>query len=756
MIDKDKDLGLQFIEYTSPFKDLSSEEINKLLEEISQKAENELKQSVEQTLTLIKPFSIENLVGWFSLYCLTQPYGDVINEFNDNRLKQFQVELLQALALKKEINNDIDWRPILPPDVEKVSNLLISISESFALCRLNSINSKDEEEKKQLFIMETIRSSTMAVRNWAYPDQIIKVLKGLFINIDNDVEESYGYSILGLIVMNINIIKKIEERTTKHTKKSSRIYNSKNVEEVIDNYISAYPDIETTKKDLIQLSNKFNSKEDFTNALILHTDLFIEEIYKLSVSDFIEAYPKDIEEKVIKKVLNIWSFEKGELVDYPYEYLFLGNPIWEKPLIKLEENLYFWPIPGLFYHSNMRLMEKVFEKDLKLKEKYEKYRGKYLEDTVEKLFNETFPEAKIYKGSIWHHEETDKDFENDLLVIIENYAIVIEAKAGKITDSARRGAPKRLKNEIEKLLVDPSIQARRFAKFLENNSGIHEFSNINGETYSVDLSNTNNILTLGVTLELFGPLATNMPELYKGGFIENKEDLSPNMSLTDLELIFDLLETSIEKLHYFIRRDQFERNANYFADEIDLLAFYLKTGFNIGSSEFEEKELNFYGLSKTEELEHYLLYRNDDNVETEKPKPLRTKWWNDIILKLEQKKISHWTDSAYMLLNVSYEDQIEFEDMFSKVKESVKIEWKKEGHLNSVILFNGPEERKDLIIGFAYKRKSREKRNNMIKDIATEQMEKYNQDKALIIGIDVDKSDYHYPYSILALVARDY
>ena len=40
-----------------------------------------------------------------------------------------------------------------------------------------------------------------------------------------------------------------------------------------------------------------------------------------------------------------------------------------------------------------------------------------------------------------------------------------------------------------------------------------------------------------------------------------------------------------------------EKHAKFIADELDLLVFYLETGFNIGESEYDGLELNLYGIS---------------------------------------------------------------------------------------------------------------------------------------------------------------
>src|SRR5205823_674137 len=163
----------------------------------------------------------------------------------------------------------------------------------------------------------------------------------------------------------------------------------------------------------------------------------------------------------------------------------------------------------LFLSFALEMMEDLIRAVPNLPAKYERRRGKYLEDEIERLFVSAFPSAKVYRGSLWHDPETGKDFENDLLVLLDSYEIVVEAN-------------------------------------------------------------------LGVT-----------------------------MSLTDLELVFELFDTACEKIHYLARRFEFERNASYMADETDLLAFYIDNGFNIGEAEYDGTPLFIYGIS--EQLDPYFM-----------------------------------------------------------------------------------------------------------------------------------------------------
>lgn len=126
------------------------------------------------------------------------------------------------------------------------------------------------------------------------------------------------------------------------------------------------------------------------------------------------------------------------------------------------------------------------------------------------------------------------------------------------------------------------------------------------------------------------------------------------MLLADLEIVFDILKTTPEKIHYLKRRAELEANADYKGDELDLLGFYLKTGFNVGESEFDGVHLLLTGMSKPIDVYYEAL---EENIYLEKPQLKLTKWWLDICQKIQDRKLHQWSDIANILLNVSYNEQ---------------------------------------------------------------------------------------------------
>jgi hypothetical protein len=240
-------------------------------------------------------------------------------------------------------------------------------------------------------------------------------------------------------------------------------------------------------------------------------------------------------------------------------------------------------------------------------------------------------------------------------------------------------------------------------------------------------------------------LQTRLPELQEAGFMAQGIDFAPVMLFTDLEIIFEILDRTCEKLHYLRRRTQFERNSVYFGDETDLLAFYLETGFNIREAEFDGTFFFLHQLSKT--LDPYFM-RKWHPEEISKPSRALTSWWGDLLDYIEKLQTLRWTEVGFILLNVAYEDQIEFEKGFKGIQKVVQKHWRRPNHKNIYMLSNGPEQRRDALVGVAYKELDIERRNQLLLNAGNYAIEQASSDQALIIGIDVGNP--YYPYNVIA------
>lgn len=742
-----------YINFESPFKNIPQDKLHDFMKEVGEKSDKEFNIALDELKDYLRHFDV-NLITWFSYYTLSGAIPDTAEAREENKIVQFHVELLQALFLQNDYSDEnVEWKPVIPESIAEVEKLLFKMIGAYTFRKLKDFTKyNSEEEKKKISYIDSMRNHTMAVRNWGYPEQVIRITKEVFSKIDIEIFNKFGISAVSLIEMFERIVKIIEERHNNHVSKVREFLKCNDKTEIIAIYKKNWPEVKSTNEELLNISRNFATRNEFKNYLLCHSDMFIRDIFTFNIDEIRREYPDVIDREKLSNILDCFAFSYGELHEYNSEHFFLGNPIWTKPLIKCDKELYIWPIPGLLFHSCFDLIEQIFASDSQLTEKYEKSRAKFLEEAIENEFIKGYPQAKVFRGSNWTDDIENKNYENDLLILIDSYAIAVEAKSGKITDPAKRGAPERLKRDIEKLIVEPSIQACRFSRYLDRYAGkIITLKDGMGNDIQVDLTNIRKVLTYSITLDLFGPMGTNLLEIYKAGFIKEKDDLSPCMTLADLEIITELLDTSCEKIHYFSRRFELEKNAKFMADELDLLVFYLETGFNIGESEIDGIELMLYGVSS--KLDYYYLNRyHNPHYTGLMPQPRRTKWWDSIINKLEERKIPRWTEISYILLSVSFEDQQKIERMFLEVVEVVKKEWNIKRHKNSVVLFNGYK-RNDVVIIYAYKNLDKKTRNDNIENIVYQSFDEEDRcNRALVIGIDIDET--HYPYNVLAVIDR--
>lgn len=113
-----------------------------------------------------------------------------------------------------------------------------------------------------------------------------------------------------------------------------------------------------------------------------------------------------------------------------------------------------------------------------------------------------------------------------------------------------------------------------------------------------------------------------------------------------------------------------------------------------------------------------------------------------------------WSEIAFMLLNVSYEQQVWFEREFRKCQCLVSSKAWKIGDDNAFFCLAGAPQQPTLILGFAYKGLSRADRNNLIENGASTVLNNQSISRAVVIGIDVEKNSAPYPYDMLSMIGR--
>lgn len=654
----------------------------------------------------------------------------------------FYQELLQAFSLT--VDRSYKGKPFS----NEVTDFKKGLKEMSELYRVKQLQFPDtvmtpEDLPHHLLRIDMIMNTT-AVRNWSYDHKMKKITMGIAKKIAPAFLQYHDFDPVIFLELLYKMTEMVEEKINEHRFKTKEFVMQPNYRAVIETYESLFPVDKMPKNKHDELWKRFGKNlKSLKTMFLMHSDLFLDNIFSFDYKTLSSYTNGTISEEKLKDIFNVLSYEFGDLKDFDVDYFLLGNPVHEKPFIRLSETTIFSTMFSVMTHISIGLLENFCAVDNKLRQKYNIARAVYLEDEINNLFTNAFPDAKIFSGSQWKGKD-GKQYENDLLVIVEKFAIIVEAKAGQVSPSARRGAPDRLFRTLRELIEEPSEQALRFIDFLIENKGDLSLKVKKGPNNRFNSADLKYFIPLGVTLSHLGMTSTNLKQLIKAGVTTKKiDELATSVSFTDLEVVFDLLAKTSEKLHYLQRRRELEANVEYIGDELDLLAWYLDDAFNLG------KDQEKYGLFKMDlkakELDHYII-GSAKNEKVTKPTLSQSEWWKDILDRLENLKFENWLEVAYILHNIAVEDQITLIKMKDLLAKDVKAGRAKERH-NWILLHTFEKNRQFAIAVYCYTDNLRDERDDIMSTILeSDDME--GMRGTLVIAINVDRN--HYPYSKLA------
>lgn len=268
-----------------------------------------------------------------------------------------------------------------------------------------------------------------------------------------------------------------------------------------------------------------------------------------------------------------------------------------------------------------------------------------------------------------------------------------------------------------------------------------------GELNQVDNREVRFYVPLSITYDNLGTISANLKSAAEAGLIERlPEPLVPSICFTDLEIIAHLLRNEIELFHYLTRRAQIEHELNYRGDEMDLLAFYLETAFNITGESQEGKPLAIGLTLKSKELDPYFTARFAGR-KVDKPRLDLTTWWRDILRALVERNPHRWTEIGFALLNVAKADQVRLEELFQEQAADMRrgLTKPRDGWM---VLKTGPGNRAYGLVVFPYGEVNRTQRNNMIDSILADAAGADEMLGVVCIGVRARKPGY--PYDVLA------
>jgi hypothetical protein len=494
------------------------EERTRILQTAGQRARDELPSRLGKLEDLLLGQSPFPLLARFSFYFLTYlpQVGKRLNESNPT--EQSEIEIVQALILCHDENEFQKDRGCSPEEFQAIVDLVKEVSvlqsmRDYADVRVHMSG----RERHILEFRSIIRGHTQSIRGWGYDQQQLDILKSLYLPLEDEIHDRLGVRVHLMVDMFRTCVDQIGKKLQAHFTLVKEFMTLDSVRGVVEAYLSRFKDPYISVAECERSVNDGKATLDDIKALLMtRSDAVLHAIYALGISDFLDAYKDKADLTAVERLVQNYSFRLRELRGCERQHLFLNNPIWRKPLMNVAPGILFWPIPPLFHSFCFEIMEDLARHDTTLYARYLARRGAFLEDYTATLVQKAFPEAEHFRGSLWNDCITHRNGENDLLVVFESMALVVEEKAGAVNPIARRGGPS-LSQEIDELLIEPARQAQDFAALLKRQPGVHEFATKDGGRNRVDTSKITQFFCLSITLERLGPLAAQVPRLQAAG-----------------------------------------------------------------------------------------------------------------------------------------------------------------------------------------------------------------------------------------------
>jgi hypothetical protein len=730
-------------ELNNPFGHLSDDERAQAIQAIAERSEEVYGESLKKLIESVQQYDPVILLSIIASYSLSVTVNDNGVQGSDSELLLYQshVEFLQALMLQIELEQ-LEHEAFGPDVVQEAIDALVKLMQARNFRQMSSSDDGlSDDERAVRLIQQWMRGNTQMVRNWGYFSQVRTIGRELYAQFDDELTRAYGFSASNVIDVFHALIDEIERRQTNRFTTLSQLARLKDKRQLVQEYHRSLDLLDEQAQHFIDSVDIASiSLETLFLMLVSHFDLRAPELYTILSHEVAEKL--GISDHVVRKILIEFSMGFGELSDFPTEHLFLANPVWSRPVVRLESDAFVCVIPQAFFSFIFpalgRLVGGIDSADLSER------RAEYLEDKIREITVRRFPTATTVSNIKWSVNQTV--YETDLITCIDSHLLIIEAKSGMITDPALRGAPERLKKHIEEVLIAPNTQSKRLKNRLEELIADPTIEDDLRERLPVDLNTVHRVVRVSVSLADIGSLQANVvAQLKETGWLPEGYEACPSMTLADFETLFDVLAHPVQILHYLVRRQELEATYGYIGDELDLMGLYIDTLFNLGTLD-PTSDVYISGMSAR--LDAYYNSK-DAGVEIDKPQPSISKLFADILAQLEGRKIPRWTEIGVILHRFSPEDQRHLTKMIRELRKNVSRKWMIRGHENMAICMP-PEASKYALAYVIYNYQTAPRRDEFVSEACRIALQPEHVNQCVVIAKNMDSTERSYDFIALA------
>lgn len=728
----------------SPFSDLDPQLLKEAYQSKAKEDAERFPDLIAEAQRLFTEVYPPHLVAVIAQYGLMTVVGDdgVHTEKTGNRIDQHHVELLLALSLTVD---SATWgsEPANPETIQKTMDLVRDLADAFHFKRLaeRDLNT-DDKARFVTMLQEHLRAHTQMVRNWSHFSGVVKISKELYSALDEPIKKTHGFSATDAIAVLEAAVRLHERRQSDKFQRLRKVIREKSRSRIGRKLQEHFPEFAGNAVDWVNgipadwlIQGVKAEVMNLTDRLAMEHSIFTPS--ELSAET-------GIDETTIELVLMAISLEIDGLLGSNPEHLFLENPIWNAPFVN-DRGSFYCSIPQAAFSHIHRIMKRLL-KDAGASDALSQRRAKYLEAKVDDTFQKHLPTAKLSPACEWSIDGVK--YETDLLAVVDQTVIIVEAKSNALTPEGLRGAPKRVERHVRELVGDPALQSQRLQnEILKAKSGDHKAIKL-VEALGIDPSTVEVILRLSVTLDDFSVLSSSELSLKDAGWISPDLSLPPTLNIADFICVCDILEEPAFILHYLSERERVQKT-QISADELDFLGFYLATGFNTTAITDDTVGLQLTGMSS--DVDHY--YNSlEAGVAVPKPKPKVHAELLEIVQASQKRGAKGWTIICPALLGLGdFREQKMLFKGLEKLRKNVRKRFRDPKHECAAVV-QPPDYREFAYVFHVYPEALRQGRDAAMSELAQTAMEDQGRQKCIVVSKKLENGNW--PYNCIAMLWR--
>lgn len=519
-------------------------------------------------------------------------------------------ELYATSAFLEELQVDLK-------DAFEASAWLRAAVDTEKAVQLGRGSEAPSELEKLQFMM---RMHEMGVRNPAYEHHHHAVLTGLFSPFEAALDSAIGFSVADAIRLSDVIsrrmyhrlyerfqsvredVRELEDAVTRFRKRRSKFKKSESLPTISMDVV----------RRLAAMSPKA-AKHTLGGITVEWALSSAADLCCFTVDELAKEGNVDLERT--RAYLDAFQISFG---DVPADFVEFSptHPLRSRPIIHHEGRM-LSPAPMLLdWAIQPRLEAALKGVGGSVWQRYQKHRHDWLLHTSLHLLRQMMPSA-VFDANLLYHKGSNRadEAELDALGCYDTTAFLIEAKGADVTEPARRGAPERLKRDLNKVIRDSHAQAVRGKKFLLDDSQARFQRVDGGDDVVINREDITEIVLLSVSLAPLGHLTALLHADSELEFFRNGE-YSWVVSIYDLMVMAEIIDLPPMFPHYLRRRVHAARMGVLEAhDELDLFGYYLAEGLYVDDIVAEmraasgDRDVSINLLSYTNPIDAYMFYK---------------------------------------------------------------------------------------------------------------------------------------------------